>query len=358
MDTKSRPCKLDEMRLLRADWWNDSCDLAQLAEAVSKGATGATSNPVIVEAAVNADKETWLPVVRELARNHPQESAAAITWRLIATIGRQAAEILLPIHEQTKGEKGYLSLQVNPKNHLDPEKMFQQAVELASIAPNIAIKLPTTEAGLAVAERLVGRGIPVNTTVSFSVAQAVAAAEAIERGLKTFALEGGDVSKIHPYVTIMVGRVGDYLKRIAAKDGVELESENAITLSGVYVFRKAARIFEQRGFQSTLLAAAYRHELQWSQIIGKHVLQSIPYDWWRAFSKSDFVVRETINDREDLTILTELREKFPDFSNVYQTEGLTVNEFQEFEATVNTLDQFISGYEQLLALIEGAMKNV
>ncbi len=345
------------MRLLGADWWNDSCDLTQLAEAVSKGATGATSNPVIVEAAVNADKKTWLPVVAELSRKYPKESTDAITWRLIAIIGRQAAETLLPVFQQTNGEKGYLSLQVNPKHHLDAEKMFVQAVELASIAPNIAIKLPTTATGLAVAERLVGQGIPVNTTVSFSVAQAVAAAESIERGLNTFASNGGDVSKVHPYVTIMTGRVGDYLKRIASKEGTEIESENAITLSGVYVFRKAAKIFEQRGFQSTLLAAAYRHELQWSQIIGKRVLQSIPYDWWRAFSKSDFVVRETINDEEDPTLLAELQEKFPDLAKFYESNGLTVNEFQSFEATVNTLDQFIEGYENLLALIEEAMRD-
>lgn len=345
------------MRLLGADWWNDSCDLSQLAEAVSKGATGATSNPVIVEAVVNADKETWLPVVAELSKKYPLESNVDITWRLIATIGRQAAKILLPVYEQTNEEKGYLSLQVNPKNHLDPEKMFEQAVELASIAPNIAIKLPTTETGLAVAERLVGQGIPVNTTVSFSVAQAIAAAEAIERGLKAYSLSGGDASKVHPYVTIMVGRVGDYLNRIASKEGTEMESENAITLSGVYVFRNAARIFAQRGFQSTLLAAAYRHELQWSQIIGSQVLQSIPYDWWKAFSKSNFDVRETINDTDEPDVLAELQNKFPEFAKVYQSNGMAVGEFQGFEATVNTLNQFIDGYEELLSLVEEAMTD-
>lgn len=358
MDTETVPDKLDQMRALGADWWNDSCDLNQLAEAVSKGATGATSNPVIVEAAVNANKETWLPVIQKLSRDFPQDSIPEIAWKLIAHIGRQAAEILLPVYEQTQGEKGYLSLQVNPKNHLDSDKMFHQAVELAGIAPNIAIKLPTTESGLATAERLVGKGIPVNTTVSFSVSQAIAAAEAIERGLNAFERDGGDVSKVHPYVTIMVGRVGDFLNRIASKEGIEIESENGITLSGVYVFRKAARIFEQRRFRSTLLAAAYRHELQWSQIIGKHVLQSIPYDWWKAFRKSDFVVRETIKDEADPAILAELQEKFPDFAKVYQTEGLAIDAFQGFEATENTLDQFIDGYEKLLTLIERAVKDV
>jgi len=346
------PDKLDQMRTLGADWWNDSCNMSQLAEAVSKGATGATSNPVIVEAAVNADRATWLPVITKLARDFPHDSNADIAWKLIAQIGRQAAEILLPVYEKTRGEKGYLSLQVNPQNHLDPEKMFSQAVELAGIAPNIAIKLPTTASGLATAERLVGEGIPVNTTISFSVSQAIAAAEAIERGLDRYEHDGGDPDKVHPYVTIMVGRVTDYLNRIASRDNVDPLPENATTFAGVYVFKKAARRFKERRFQSTLLAAAYRHELHWSQIIGPGILQSIPYDWWKAFNGSDFAVRETLWEREDPSVLKALQETFPDFDKVYRSDALSSDAFQTFEATSHTLEQFIEGYEKLLFIIE------
>ena len=348
--------KLNDMRHFGADWWNDSCDLAQLSEAVSQGATGATSNPVIVEAAVNADQDRWLPCIRELAKRFPQEDEEAITWRLISEMGRQAAHILRPVYDKTGGKKGYLSLQVNPKFHLDTDKMYTQAKQLASLAPNIAIKIPATRPGLEAMERLTAKGIAVNVTVSFSVSQAIAAAEAIERGLASLKAEGKNAPELHPYVTIMVGRVGDHLNRIAESQGIGLAKENLLILSGVYVFKQAARIFKKRNFQSTLLAAAYRHELQWSEIIGGEVLQSIPFDWWKQFCESDFEVRETLWDPEDPSILEMLQTRFEDFNKVYLEGGLPEEEFESFGATQDTIAQFIEGYERLVSLVKRTMR--
>ena len=343
------------MAQLGAQWWNDSCDPELLAEAVAQGASGATSNPVIVETAVSSNKERWLPVVKQLSNDYSGESAEQITWRLISEMGRQAAEILRPVYEASDGAKGYLSLQVNPEFCGDADRMFEQAVELASIAPNIAIKVPSTPLGFETAERLVARGIPVNTTVSFSVAQAIAAAEAIERGLEKFEANGNDPSTIHPYVTIMVGRVGDYLQRVAeSKGGVEIDDDSVI-LSGVWVFRHAARIFEEREFRSTLLAAAYRHEWQWSQIIGPNVLQSIPYTWWKEFQAADCSIGETVTQPVDEDAILKLREAFPEYDQVYQAEGMSLGEFADFEATRVTVDQFTDGYRTLVDLVEGAM---
>ncbi len=357
MNTQSqlKPDKMEATRLLGADWWNDSCDLDQLAEAVAHGATGATSNPVIVQTAVAANEEKWLGVAQTLAQSHPDDTAEDITWKLIAEMGRQAAAILKPVYDATRGAKGYLSLQVNPANHLNAEKMFEQAVALASLAPNIAIKLPTTAIGLSVAERLTAKGIAVNTTVSFSVAQAVAAAEAIERGLATFARNGGDPSQVHPYATIMVGRVGDYLNTLLEPKGVTLETPDALFLSGTLVFKHAARVFKERGFQTTLLSAAYRHECQWSQIVGKEVLQSIPYAWWQQFRQSDWEARETLWESENATLLAELRDTLPEFDLVYEENGLAIEQFQTFAATQATLAQFVAGYESLVEQIRQAI---
>lgn len=347
--------KLKAMTQLGAAWWNDSCDPEHLAEAVSQGASGATSNPMIVETVVSSNQDRWLPVVKQLAGEHPEEGAEEITWRLISEMGRQAAEVLRPVYESSDQSAGYLSLQVNPELSDDAEKMFEQAVSLASNAPNIAIKLPSTPPGFRVAERLIARGISVNTTVSFSVAQAIAAAEAIERGLEKFASDGNDPASMNPYVTIMVGRVGDYLGRVAASRDVATLDNEAMLMSGVWVFRNAARIFEERGFRSTLLAAAYRHELQWSQIIGKNVLQSMPYKWWKQFQFADCDVSETVLDPIDGAKVSELQAVFPEYNKVYQADGLAIEEFAEFEATRVTVEQFSGGYRKLVALVEGAM---
>ena len=347
--------KLKAMAQLGAAWWNDSCDPDHLAEAVSQGASGATSNPVIVETVVSSNKDRWLPVVTKLSAAHPDDTAEQITWRLIAEMGRRAAEVLKPVYEASSQTKGYLSLQVNPEFCGDADRMYEHAVELASIAPNIAIKVPSTALGLEAAEKLVADGIPVNTTVSFSVAQAVAAAEAIERGLDKYRSDGNDPSSVHPYVTIMVGRVGDYLGRVAASRGGTDIDEESLIMSGVWVFRQAARIFQERGFRSTLLAAAYRHELQWSQIIGRSVLQSIPYKWWKEFQFADCSITETVLDSIDESKVAELRSVFPEYDKVYQPDGLTIDEFSCFEATIVTVDQFTRGYRTLVALVEGAM---
>ena len=355
MDTPTD--KLVEMRQLGAQWWNDSCDPAHLAEAVAQGATGATSNPVIVEATVSAHQDLWLPVVRQLAQAHPDDSSEAITWKLIAEMGRQAAEILRPVYEASNGARGYLSLQVNPEYNLDTDRMIVQAQELAALAPNIAIKLPTTECGLKAAEELVAQGVSVNTTVSFTVAQAVAAAEAIERGLDRYTASGHDASRIFPYVTIMVGRIGDSLKRTGSARGVQDMDEDALFRSGTLVFKYAAQLFQTRGYRSTLLAAAYRHEVQWSEIIGPNVLQSIPYAWWKAFNSSGATIRATVEEPINETAVQSLRQTFPEFDQFYQPDGLAIAEFQTFEASAATLDQFVAGYRTLVELVASTITS-
>ena len=149
----------------------------------------------------------------------------------------------------------------------------------------------------------------------------------------------------------MVGRVGDYLRRVAEARGIDAVDDELYIMSGVWVFRRAARIFQERGFGSTLLAAAYRHELQWSQIIGPNVLQSIPYGYWTKFQNADCTVRETIHDGEDNEQVQALRELLPEYDLVYRVDGMTSNEFEGFEATQVTVKQFREGYRNLVKLV-------
>ncbi|MCH2614292.1 MAG: transaldolase family protein [Opitutales bacterium] len=65
---------MHRMQAIGADWWNDSCDIDELSDAVANGAVGATSNPVIVAAAVKADPDRWIPVVEKLIQNYPTDS--------------------------------------------------------------------------------------------------------------------------------------------------------------------------------------------------------------------------------------------------------------------------------------------
>jgi transaldolase len=346
--------RMAQMTALGADWWNDSGIPSELGEAVALGAVGGTSNPVIVSQAAKANPQLCLPILERLMVEHPSATEDDLAWKLIHTLGRETAKQLLPVYQATKGVKGFLSMQVNPKFYPNRDLMVAQAVELASLAPNIAIKAPANDVGIAAMEEMTARGIRVNATVSFSVAQALAVSAALERGLKRAKAAGINADAIHPYITIMIGRVDDQLKRVAEAEKIAT-TPGAIDWAGIAVFKQAHRLFLTGGRPGTLLAAAYRHEGHWSQIIGREVLQTVPYTWWTKFNVSVIEPRLTIDDPVDGAILTELRAKFPDFIKAYDADGMAPAEFVRYGATVHTLQQFLGGYADLVAFVRSAM---
>ncbi|HEY4221545.1 MAG TPA: transaldolase family protein, partial [Myxococcota bacterium] len=266
--------------------WNDSCSLAELQDAVQHGFVGATSNPVIVAAAVSADKARLLPVLDALIHDNPSLSEDEIAWLLIGHVVKEGAAVLAPEHEKSSGRRGLLCAQVSPKLWRDTAKMVEHGVALAALAPNIAIKAPTTSAGIAAMEELAARGISVNATVSFTVSQAVLVAEALARGDQR-----AQQKKAHHVVTLMVGRVDDHIKRVVDKDKILIDP-GVVAWAGIAVFKEAVRVFRAKKLEARLLAAAYRHHLHWTELIGEGVVQTIPYPWWRQFESSGIVVRK------------------------------------------------------------------
>lgn len=345
---------MSQMTALGADWWNDSGVPDELGEAVKLGAVGGTSNPVIVSQAVKAQPALCNPIIDRLLAENPHDTEDDIAWKLIHTLATDAASRLKPVFDATRGAKGFLSSQVNAKFYPSKELMVAQATQLAALAPNIAIKAPATEVGIAAMEEMTARGIRVNATVSFTVPQAIAVAGALERGLKRARAAGRDADAIKPYITLMIGRVDDHLKRVAEKEKIAT-TPGILDWAGIAVFKNAHRIFQQRGYVGTLLAAAYRHEGHWSQIIGRDVLQTVPYTWWTKFNMSATEPTLTLDTPVDPAIVAELRAKFPDFVRAHDENGMKPSEFLEYGATQHTLKQFLGGYDDLIDSVRGRM---
>jgi transaldolase len=125
--------------------------------------------------------------------------------------------------------------------------------------------------------------------------------------------------------------------------------------AGIAVFKKARGIFRQKGYRSTLLAAAYRHHLHWSELIGPGVVLSMPYAWWKQFEASDVEVAETLDRPVEPRIVDALYARFKDFRRAYDENGLAPDEFLRYGATLHTLNQFIGGYQDLLAIVRERM---
>jgi transaldolase len=339
---------------LGADFWNDSCDPRELGDAVAQGATGATSNPVIVCTALKGDPGAWVPVLDALISDFPTASEDDLAWKLIESIGVKAAALLRPAWERTQGRKGYLSMQVNPKLYRDAARMAEHGRALAALAPNIAIKVPSTEAGLQAAEDLVADGINVNATVSFTVPQALAVARTFERGRERARARGLDSPRLHPYATVMVGRLDDHLQRVLVKDGVSIDP-GYVHWAGIAVMKKVVRLFREKGYAAIPLTAAYRHHMHWSALVGPGIVHTIPYAWWTQYNRSGVDVAATLDVPVEARIVDTLLQRFPDFRRAYDEDGMAPPDFVHYGATLHTLNQFIGGYHDLLGFVRERM---
>lgn len=340
---------LDAARNTPTALWNDSSDLDELRQSISYGGVGATCNPVIAYTTIKKHLDVWAPRIQAIADANPTWGESEIGWKAVKDMSQEAAKLLEPIFDEHKGRNGRLSVQTDPRFHRDATKLADQAEEFHNLARNIVVKIPATKTGLEAIEDATSRGVSINVTVSFSVPQAVQAAEAIERGLKTREAAGHDTSEMGPVVTIMVGRLDDWLKHVVARDGIFIDP-SALEWAGIAAMKRAYQIFQERGYRARVLAAAFRNVNQWAEFVGGDVVVSPPFKWQKIIADSDYTARERIADPVDPHYIAEL-ERIPDFVRAYEPDGMTVEEFEEFGPTRKTLRQFLAADADLDALV-------
>jgi transaldolase len=336
------------------DIWNDSCAVDELEYAISYGAVGATANPTIVVDVWKADPGYWRGRVAALASERPDATEVDLAWAIVEEMSLRAAPLLMPAFEASGGRRGRLSMQTDPTLFRSYDRMLAQGEHFAALAPNIIVKFPATAVGVRVMEEATYRGVSINATVSFSVAQALVAGEAVERGLRRREADGLSVDSMGPVITVMMGRLEDWLRVQTERDGI-VADPSALPWSGVAVFKRTVAEFEMRGLRARPLAAAIRHHLHWSELIGGDVVITLPAAWQRRFNASAVEVRPRMDEPVDPAILGELQGRFPDFVRAYEPNGLLADEFDSFGPSARTLRTFVGSYHDLLHQVMDAL---
>jgi transaldolase len=167
--------------------WLDSVDPKEVAANRAWGASGATSNPIIISGLIETGRfdEPMTAFIREGLDDE------ALAWRLTDMLVRHAQEVFLPAWEKTKGDDGYVSFELDPlledpKQTMSVAERTKRYIELgkhwSAGHKNRMIKVPATPAGLGALEELCAAGVTLNVTLVFSERQYHAAREAIWRG--------------------------------------------------------------------------------------------------------------------------------------------------------------------------------
>ncbi len=334
--------------------WNDSCSTSELEYAIKNGATGGTTNPTIVGQVLIKEFSQWEDYIRKLIKDNPSATEVDIAWKVNEAMAIKGADMLLPIFKESNGKHGRMSIQTNAQYYRNTKLITEQAIYFDTLAENMQVKMPVTEAGVAAIEESTYNGVNVNATVSFSTAQAIAVAEAVERGLKRREAEGKPTENMTPACTIMVGRVDDWLKVVQKKENLAI-TPGALEWAGVAVFKNSYKLYQERGYRTRLLSAAYRNHLHWSEFIGGDVILTIPHTWQVRFNNSDVEVKPRMDIPVDPAIIEELRRKMPEFIKAFDEDGLSPAEFAGFGATARTLRGFLDSYMGLISTIRDIM---
>lgn len=334
--------------------WSDSAAIDDLRIALEHGAVGATCNPVIALGIIKARPAEWQPRIASLSHQYPAATEDHIAWAAVEWLSKEAAALLEPAFAAHGGRNGRLSIQTDPRFYRDTDALLRQAQHFHGLAANMIVKIPATRAGIVAIEEATAQGISINATVSFTLPQCIAVAEAVERGLKRRHVAGLDTSTMGPVCTIMVGRLDDWLKVVMERDGV-VTDPGYLEWAGVAVFKKTYQMFCARGYRTRLLSAAFRHHMHWSEFVGGDVVVSPPPMWQSRFFTSDVPVAPRMAVPVDPRVVDDLYRRFEDFRRAYDDGGLTPEGFDNYGPTRRTLRQFLGAGNDLANVVRDVL---
>jgi transaldolase len=242
------PNPLLELRKLGESVWLDDIgrgmlDDGRLARLIrDDGVAGLTSNPAILAHSIM--QETVY--AQRIARLSPTVSSAPALYEELALADlRDAATLLKPLYDSTRGGDGFVSLEVSPHLADDSTASLKEAQRLWQRLgiPNAFIKIPGTEAGLPVIRELIESGINVNVTLLFSPERYHAVARAYREGLARRVAAGNPIASVASVASFFLSRIDTAVDKLL--DGLAARGQPAArALRGKAAIACACRAYE------------------------------------------------------------------------------------------------------------------
>lgn len=359
---KINPNPLLRLHALGQRIWLDNLSRTLLQEGTLKKLVaedriaGVTSNPTIFFKAISES-----PYYREelqTLKNNPALSAEQRYETLAVADIQAACDLLLPLHKSSKGEDGYVSLEVSPALAHDAQGTLAAGLRLkAAVArDNLLIKVPATAAGLTAIEELIAHGCSVNVTLMFSLRHVRDVAEAYVRGISRLVEAGGDAGKVKSVASLFLSRVDTLVdKRLEAIGGeaLALRGRSAVALAKLSyqdyrsTFGDTFAALAKRGArpQAMLWAStgtknpAYNDVLYIESLIGPQTINTVPDATLAAFRE---------HGKAEPTLEADIEGAGKQFAAL-QNLGIDMDAIGQ-ELQVEGLKQFEDSFRQLLAL--------
>lgn len=312
---------------------------------------GVTTNPPLTLQAIQKDPARWDAWVDAQVRANPGITKHELFWKTYLEVVSLGAAEFQGVFERSGYKLGYLSGQVDPRVLQDTDEMVRQGQMLNQSYRNVMVKMPGTKEGLEGIRRLTAMGIPTNATLTFVMSQLVGVAEAVKAGLAEARSRGVDLGKWRSVCTMMLGRFEDAkeFRRQATELGVEL-TESDIRWAGTAVFKKAYRLYKERGYESKMLAASMRpgpvvdgkpRVRHVEELLGGDIVLTVFPNIFEAmiFNYEPDEIRGHMDEEVPAEVLEKLL-KIPYFAQGYDEHGVAPEDFIRHPAVVETATSF------------------
>jgi transaldolase len=261
------------------------------------GVSGVTSNPTIFARAIG-DSNDYDEAIRRIAAQGRTSALDAFYDLALADV-RMAADLFRPLYEQTGGEDGFVSFELEARLARDTRASVTTAQLLVERLgrPNVMIKVPGTAEGVAAVEELTAAGVNVNITLLFSVEMYQQVALAYLAGLERRLTAGQSIDRVASVASFFVSRI-DTVVDAMLPDGSPLRGQVAIA-NAKLAYREFQRIFsgerwarlakagarEQRPLWASTgtKSPAYADVLYVEELVGPHTVNTMPASTLDAF---------------------------------------------------------------------------
>src|ERR687893_1081348 len=293
--------RLREIEALGQAVWIDNLnrqllDDGTLAELIERdGISGVTSNPTIVEKGMGSS-DRYDDAFREGAEetDEPQE----IFERLALGDVRDAADLLRPVFDRTRGQDGYVSFELPASLANDAEGSIEQALRLRELIDrdNVLIKVPGTEAGVRAFEELTARGVNVNVTLLFAVERYREIAEAFIGGLERRLDAGEPIDRSASVASFFVSRVDTKVDAALEELGREDLRGKAAVANARIAYAAFQEIFSGERWEPLAAAGANVQRPLWASTSTKNP------DYPDTLYVDELIGPDTVNTMPDATI--------------------------------------------------------
>ncbi len=339
------------------------------------GLMGVTSNPSIFEKAI-AGSTDYNQSLKQIASD--VTGVKDIYETLAIRDIQDAADLMIPVYEETGTRDGYVSLEVSPALAYHTQETIEEALRLHKAVgrDNVMIKVPATLEGLPAIVHLLGRGISVNVTLLFSVDMYEKVAWAYIAGLEQFAAKGGDVSKVSSVASFFISRIDtliDGLLEAKLKEATNrlqkasLQSLNGkIAIANAKVaYRRFQSLFADPRFLTLKAKGAKVQRLLWAstgtknprypdtyyvdELIAPDTVNTIPaatFDAFRDHGRVRGSLLEGIDEAKDvMDLLADCKIDINEVGQTLLTDGarIFVNSFDELMGVISRKRQEVLG---------------